>query len=529
MNGSLALVLHAHLPYVRHPEHDRFLEEDWLHEAVAECYLPLLRRMSAWEADGVDWHLTLGITPTLGAMLDDPLLRSRTWRYLRERITLAESECTRTIFEPARRQVAEFHREFYQGVHSLWEALGGDLVEGFRAMSQSGRLELLGGAATHAVLPLLLEQPASLRAQVELGCQAHERRFGVRPTGFWLPECAWSPALEPVLHEAGVRRVVLETQALTRARPTPPAAVFTPVVTPSGLVAFGRDPASARQVWSRHGGYPGDPRYREFHRDLAHEAEWESVRAFLPDAGVRAFTGIKYHRVTGKSADKELYVRREALKAVSEHAAHFLGTCRERCERIGARMGRPPLVVAPYDAELFGHWWFEGPDFLDVLMRTAAGQGVETVTLSGYLAATPIQPSALPAESSWGDGGHLGVWLDPSNASLQPRLRRAGADMERVARVVASEAVSPVVWRAAVQCARELLLAQSSDWPFLIRMRTAEDYARSRVEEHLRTFQALADGILGRGGIDGERLRAAESKNPLDSGVDPRLWIPPGD
>ena len=186
-------------------------------------------------------------------------------------------------------------------------------------------------------------------------------------------------------------------------------------------------------------------------------------------------------------------------------------------------------MVAPYDAELFGHWWFEGPDFLDVLMRTAAGQGVETVTLSGYLAATPIQPSALPAESSWGDGGHLGVWLDPSNASLQPRLRRAGADMERVARVVASEAVSPVVWRAAVQCARELLLAQSSDWPFLIRMRTAEDYARSRVEEHLRTFQALADGILGRGGIDGERLRAAESKNPLDSGVDPRLWIPPGD
>ena len=125
MNGSLALVLHAHLPYVRHPEHERFLEEDWLHEAVAECYLPLLRRMSAWEADGVDWHLTLGITPTLGAMLDDPLLRSRTGRYLGERITLAELECTRTVLEPARRRVAEFHREFYQGVHSLWEALGG--------------------------------------------------------------------------------------------------------------------------------------------------------------------------------------------------------------------------------------------------------------------------------------------------------------------------------------------------------------------------------------------------------------------
>lgn len=516
IRGQLAIVLHAHLPYVRHPEHERFLEEAWLHEAVAESYLPLLSRMLGWEADGVDWHLTLGVTPTLGAMLDDGLLRSRTRRYLEERRILAVSECDRHVLDPARRRVAEFHLVFYSQSLRLWEAVGGDLCAAWRRLAGTGRLELLGGTATHAVLPLFRGDPESLARQLDIGREEHRRRFGSDPEGIWLPECAWSPWLDGILHQAGIRHLVLETHAVTGAVPRPPAAVFTPVRTPSGIAVFGRDPATARQVWSRHGGYPGDPRYREFHRDLAHDAEWDYVRPFLPDTGVRTFSGLKFHRVTGSTSEKEIYVRAEAMEAVQGHARHFLESCRSRLERLGPLQGRPPLLTAPYDAELFGHWWFEGPDFLDAVMRGAAGEGIRTITLSGGRDAWPDAPSAMPAESTWGEGGHLGVWLDGSNAILQPQLRQAARRWAQAETVGVSTGVDAVFHRRAMaQATRELLLAQSSDWPFLIRMGTAREYAMSRFDGHLAAIHRLLDGALGEAAPDPRFLLERESAYPL--------------
>ena len=519
--GQLALVLHAHLPYVRHPEAERFLEEEWLFQAVAECYLPLLMRMRAWEADGVPWRLTLGITPTLGAMLDDPMLRSRTRRYLRERVALAVLEEERRILEPRVQEVARFHREFHQSSLALWDAIGGDLCGAWGALAATGRLELLGGTATHAVLPLLRGDPAGVNRQLRIGREEHRRRFGVPPQGIWLPECAWSPDLEPVLLRQGVRHLVLETHGVTGGQPRPPAAVFTPVRTPGGLVAFGRDPGTARQVWSRHGGYPGDPRYREFHRDLAHDAEWEFVRPFLPDTGVRTFSGLKLHRVTGPTEEKEYYVRAEAMTAVRDHAGHFLGRCRDRCVRLGSLGGRPPLLTAPYDAELFGHWWFEGPDFLDAVVRGAAASGLGLCTLSETAAGDTDLPVSLPAESTWGEGGHLGVWLDGSNAALQPRLRHASRELDRLLEEPGPAGLPGDLHRRLLaQATRELLLAQASDWPFLIRMGTARDYALRRVEEHLATFHLLAAAAAGRGPSDPGLLARREAAFPVFSAED---------
>jgi len=499
--GSLAIVLHAHLPWVRHPEHDRFLEEHWLFEAVAECYLPLLANLRAWTRDGVDWRITLGVTPTLAAMWDDPLLRSRIERYLSERCELARKECERTVLVPPLQAVARFHAGFYERVRDEWRACGGDLAGAFAGWSRTGRLELLAGPATHPVLPLLASEPGSLRAQLLLGLGEHERRFGRGDRGLWLPECAWSPALEAPLAEAGVRHCILETHGFLRGTPPPPAAVFLPCRTPAGLAVFGRDPWSARQVWSRQGGYPGDPRYREFHRDLADEAEWESVSGFLPGAGVRYPTGLKYHRVTGGTAGKEWYDRSVAMEAVREHAEHFLAGRACQLEAAATGLREPPLLVAPYDAELFGHWWFEGPEFLDAVMRGAARHGIVPETLARLSTRYSGAAVSLPAESSWGDGGYLGVWLHPSNADLQPRLRSAGARMVRVARTAAA-ANGPAreglqAW--ARKAGRELLLAQSSDWPFLIRMGTAAEYARRRIEGHLHAFDGLASAVLGAG------------------------------
>ena len=506
VTGHLAIVLHAHLPWVRHPEHDRFLEEYWLFEAVAECYLPLLRVLRGWIRDEVDWKLTLGITPTLVAMWADPLLKARTQRYLVERRELARLEIERTVLVPGLNAVARFHAEFYEEVWSEWTACDGDLIAAWAGMARTGRLELLGGPATHPILPLLTSEPGSLRAQLNLGLREHQRHFGARPSGLWLPECAWAPALEKPLILEGVRHCVLETHGLLRGTPPVPTAVFLPVHSPGGLTVFGRDPTSARQVWSRQGGYPGDPRYREFHRDLADEAEWESVSRFLPGSGVRVASGFKYHRVTGGSGDKALYDRHQALQAVEEHAVHFL-TQRQRQLRSAAEgLTRTPVVVAPYDAELLGHWWFEGPQFLDRVMRLASQFGVRPETLSGVAEAHPRAWMSQPAESSWGAGGHLGVWLHPSNADLQPRLRSAAAKMVSVARAARTDngidpsssgrtdRVNRTPW--ARKAGRELLLAQASDWPFLIRMGTAESYARRRVEAHLQAFDDLARLVL---------------------------------
>ncbi len=499
MIGSLALVLHAHLPWVRHPEHDRFLEEYWLFEAVAECYLPLLGLMRGWERDGVDWRISLGITPTLAAMWADPILRSRTARYLTERCELARLECERTVLVPRIQAAARFHERFYARAWEEWNACSGDLIGAFAGWARNGRLELLGGPATHPILPLLAGEPGSLRAQLRLGLREHERHFGRRPPGLWLPECAWSPVLESHLHREGLRHCVLETHGLLRASPPPPAAVFLPVRGPIGLTFFGRDPSSARQVWSRQAGYPGDPRYREFHRDLVDDAEWGSVARFLPGAGVRYPSGLKYHRVTGGGGEKSIYDRDLALQAAAEHATHFLAQRRCQFEQARAGLTRPPVLVAPYDAELFGHWWFEGPEFLDRVMRGASGMGMGTATLSGLASENPLAWESQPAESSWGAGGHLGVWLHPDNADLQPRLRSAGAAMMAMTRLALDPGrpgAARLLGRVR-KAGRELLLAQASDWPFLIRMGTASQYARARVEGHLEAFERTARAMLG--------------------------------
>ena len=524
--GSLALVLHAHLPWVRHPDQDRFLEEYWLFEAVAECYLPLLKLIRDWARDGVNWSFSLGITPTLAAMWADPLLRFRIQRYLAERRDLARMECERTILIPELQAVAQFHRAFYDQVWEEWVACGGDLVGAFATWAQTGRLELLAGPATHPILPLLTIEPGSLRAQLRLGLREHERRFGHCPQGLWLPECAWSPALEPHLLAVGVRHSIVETHGLLKGSPPAPSAIFLPVRSPGGITVFGRDPLSARQVWSRQGGYPGDPRYREFHRDLSDEAEWESVSRFLPGAGVRYPSGLKYHRVTGGGADKLFYDRSEAMQAVKEHVTHFLSQRQHQLRQARAGLTRTPVIVSPYDAELFGHWWFEGPEFLDGVMRQASRFGIGPQTLSGASGDSTEAWVSQPAESSWGAGGHLGVWLHPSNADLQPRLRSAGAKMVSVARtaIIAAESGDPAGSRLgewARQAGRELLLAQASDWPFLIRMGTAEGYARRRVEGHLQAFEDLAKAVLG---VEGTTpLEGQETTRPGDGFPEPDL------
>jgi len=523
MPGYFALLLHAHLPFVRHPEHARFLEESWLFEAITETYLPLLEMLSEWRRDALPARLTLSLSPTLGAMWRDPLLRDRYEHYLAGRLELAEKETSRAHWDRALRRLAEHYRRRFLHLREAWLAWGRDLVGAFGQFQESGQLELITCAATHALLPLLAEHPPSLRAQMLVARDEYRAWHGRDPAGFWLPECAYAPALEPALRAANLHWFVVDTHGLLRGNPCPRYGPYAPVITPAGLAAFARDPESAKQVWSRHEGYPGDPLYRDFYRDVGFDLDFDYVRPYLPTPDHRGFTGIKYHRITGPGADKATYDRERALARAAEHARHFLAARCAQAARLAGAMDRPPLLVAPYDAELFGHWWHEGLAFLDAFVRQAAGEGVPLtfLTPSDYLRRHPVNQLAAPSPSSWGEAGYWQTWLNERNAWILPHLRAAQERMSQLAkRCPQPDALAA---RALRQAGRELLLAQASDWPFMLHTNSDPDYARRRVNDHLGRFTALHDQLLA-GQVNEPALCQLEQQDNLFPELDYRYW-----
>ena len=542
MPGHLALILHAHLPFVRHPEHEHFLEEDWFFEAITESYIPLLRMMQRLVDDSVPFKLTMSFTPTLCAMLEDQLLRERYVRHLDALIDLTAREQKRNRKHPQLRDLADFYFELFSENRRLfvdeWKC---DLLSVFRELRETGALEIIASAATHGVLPILQQQASqAARAQVLIGRDVYVDLFGAEPFGFWLPECAYAPGLEAIFQEANIRWFVLDAHGLLFGKPCPRRSIYAPCYTPAGPAAFARDPDTSRQVWSAHEGYPGDPAYREFYRDIGFDLPMEHLGPIAP--GSRKFSGVKYHRITGSSDEKQLYDRAGAENAAAKHASHFL---EQRCQQAREirELGFNPIVVAPFDAELFGHWWFEGPRFLEEFIRQAANQREFSLTTpSDYLAAHPTQQIIKPAASTWGENGHLGVWLDPSNAWIYPHLHAAAQKMIALAQHASSVVGQPRKHsalpcqgsageapalqfsdRVLKQLARELLLAQTSDWAFLIKTGTAREYATKRTTDHLARFNRLHDQFVT-GDVDEEFLRDCEWRDNLFPNVNWRYY-----
>ena len=524
--GYLALVLHAHLPYVRHPEHERFLEEDWLYEAVTETYVPLLEVMDGWERDGVPWRLTMSLTPPLCGMLTDPLLRDRATAHLARLSELVDKEVLRTRFDGHLGYLARHYRERIDAVLATWRGYDGDLVGAFRKHQDRGHLEIITCAATHAYLPLMAHEPRAVRAQIEVAVADYARHFGRPPRGIWLPECGYVPGLDVLLRDAGLRFFVMDAHGVLLADPRPRYGTYAPVYCPrSGVAAFGRDLESSVQVWSKDRGYPGDPVYREFYRDIGYDLPFDYVAPYVQPTGVRKNTGIKYYRVTGRCdlGDKQLYDPHWARQRAVEHAGNFLFNRGRQIEWLAEKMGRPPLVLSPYDAELFGHWWYEGPWWLDELVRQARNEGHPFVltTLAGYLEENPTQQLCQPAQSSWGDNGYHEYWLNDSNSWIYPHLDRAAERMTRMAG--AHHGANGLLARALNQAARELLLAQSSDWAFIMKSGTMVDYATGRTRSHLRRFLALASQIHA-GEIDEAWLERLESADNIFPEIDFRAY-----
>ncbi|KGQ22051.2 1,4-alpha-glucan branching protein [Thermus filiformis] len=491
---KFALVLHAHLPYVRGHGMWPFGEET-LYEVMAETYLPLLRALRSLAEDGVQAPFTLGITPILAEQLADAKVRAGFRAYAQDRLERAKGDLKRyrgtELEKSARHQVA-----FWETTLAQYEALGGDLLRAFRQREEEGQLELITSNATHGYSPLLGYDEA-LWAQVKTGLQTHRRHFRKDPTGFWLPEMAyrprgpWTPPVEggraglragvdEVLMRAGLRYTFLDAHLLDRGLPVlspygplpkeAPLGHYRVYELPSGLRVLFRDPRTALQVWSADYGYPGDGAYREFHRK-------------------DPVSGLHHHRVTERKLDlsqKAPYDPEAAFARVEVHADHFLALVEEI-----ARAHPEGVLAACYDAELFGHWWYEGVAWLEAVLRRLARSSVRPVR-----AREAVQGEALRVElpeGSWGRKGGHEVWLNEKTLDYWRTVYRAEAAMLEAVRRCKDEPL-PGNERRLRQMMRELLLLEASDWPFLMDTGQAEAYARERYEGHAERFFRLLEG-----------------------------------
>ena len=504
--GYLSIVLHAHLPFVRHPEHEDFLEEDWLFEAITETYIPLIKVFDGLIRDNVDFRITVSLSPTLMSMLMDEHLQHKYLKHIDKLVELSRKEIERTRWEPQFNKLAHmYHYSFLEARRVFADENHCNLINAFRRFQDAGRVEVITCCATHGYLPLMeVERQASVRAQVRTGVQLYEKAFGKKPLGIWLPECGYNPGDDEIFKKEGIKYFFVDSHGILFGTPRPRFGVFSPYLCKSGVAALGRDIESSKAVWSAVEGYPGDYNFREFYRDIGFDLDYDYIRPYINADGVRINTGIKYYKITGTANHKEPYVPENARARVAEQAGNFMFNREKQVEHLAGQMGdRLPLIVAPYDAELFGHWWYEGPQWLDFLIRKIKydQKAIELITPGDYLKKYKKYQVLTPSFSSWGWKGYSEMWLEGSNDWMYRHLHKM---VERMVESASSRpGASGLTRRALNQMARELLLAQSSDWAFIMKTGSHAQYANTRFTEHSAHFSELYEEVRN-GALDEE-------------------------
>ncbi len=521
---DLALVLNAHLPFVRHPEYPVFLEERWLFEALSETYLPLLRVFHQLEEDGIPFRLTMSFSPTLASMLTDPLLQERYRQYLDLQLELAERELVRTEGGPSNKTARLYRQLHLHNQGDFNEVYQGNILRGFSYFQKKGHLEIITSAATHAFLPLYQNHPEAIEAQLQIASETHTRLFGRPSKGLWLPECAYFPGLERDLKQHKFEYFFAPAHAVLNAKDFPKSGIFAPLSLPGGVLAFPRDMESTNALWSPDRGYPADPVYRDFYRDIGFDLDLNYLRPYMPGTDDRLATGFKYHAVTGPTDQKVLYDPDKAKARVSEHVRNFLYNRGLHAGRIAdAGFEGVPLLVCPFDAELFGHWWFEGVMWLDAFFRQVASPatGVNLVLPSDFLVDEAQFQRTEMAFSSWSAGGYAEAWLDGSNDWIYRHTFKA---VDRMVELVGRfPDVQGRKQRALNQAAREVLLSQASDWPLIIKSGTTVGYAERRVKEHIANFTRIYES-LSSNTMDTEWLTTLEKRNNLFPDLDYKVF-----
>jgi len=510
----VALVLHAHLPHVVGGG-PWCPTERWLHEAIWECYLPLVAMLDGLAADDVGGSLTVSVSPPLASMLADPTLGERFARYLGA-LTELNDEQRRSGRRRHFSAAWELYRQRLGWTRTAWRERDGDLLGGLARHRRRGRIELWTTTASHAYLPGLRAVPGAAAAQLRIGQASFAALTAIDAQSLWLPECGFDDTVDEALATVGCPYTILDEHALRFADPRPAAGAA--LQTRAGVVVLPRNRAMTHLVWDARHGYPGHPCYREFHHDLGLELGASELGPFGPGTP----TGLKAYRITARDGrDKAPYDPRAAQTQVQRDATDFV-TRLEAVARSGA-----PFVVAAFDAELFGHWWFEGPEFLAQVLGGLHRSPTLTAATVGATVAAAATTRAQPTGSSWGRGGFGGVWVGPRTAWLWRHVHHAHATVQGALR--GDESLSAERAAARDEAIRELLLLEASDWAFLIDGDgDGAALARRRVARHHGRAMALAAIAAGRRQPDPtERQQLTAPANPssfLHELSGPALW-----
>lgn len=518
MKGSVNLVLQSHLPFVRHPEYASFLEENWFFEAMDESYLPLLRVFDSLARDGVPFRLTLSLSPTLLSMMGDELLQNRYVEHLKKMIALAEKELARTAGDEAFHPLAQMYYDLYTRNYSDFvNRCNCDVISRFAKYEKSGHLELATTCATYAYLPLYESQPAVVKAQIEVAVKTFQDCFGRSPRGFWLPDLGYFPGLETYLKAAGLSYFFISAHGLLLGPDKAACGVFSPYKTPNGVHFFARDVDSGMSV----PGYASDPDYREFYRDVGFDLPFDYVRDYMPDKKNRVFTGIKYYAITGFE-EKKVYNIEAAAARVKVHAADFIRDRSLRFKQLSGQMDKDPVIVVPFDTELFGHGWFEGIQWIEEVFRQSQHSADFTWgTPSAYIAAHPETDTVSPVFSGWGNKGFSEVWFHEKNDWVfRPVFQAVEMMKDFVTRFPDESGLKQKVLNQAM---REILLMQASDWPFILYNATDVTYAENRLKGHIENFKHICRNLCSNE-IDTEWVITLSQKNNLFPDIDYRTF-----
>jgi 1,4-alpha-glucan branching enzyme len=507
LSASVSFVLHAHLPWVRAEGPSISLEEGWLYEAMWQSYLPLFEVLSRLADPRPASPLcTLSLSPPLLSMLGDAHHQQRFRRYADELSTTFVRAAERA---PEHAAAIADHKARLDTAVATFERLRGDLVAGFVDLDSRHVVELATTAASHAFLPGVLSDAAA-RAQIRMGLRYFHALTKRHARVFWLPECGYDERLENVVVESGALATVLASHGIDFARPRPPFSTHTPILGAQPFAFFGRAAELVDRIWSREHGYPAHPSYREFHHPLEAGAS-PSSRALKP------------FRITGEGQAKETYAPEAAALTSKQHAADFLA---HTARWFQSRDVPHPIAVLAFDAELFGHWWWEGPAFLEAVLAGAKAHDLSVCSLSSYLERDPPLPVARPATSTWGRGGYADAWAHPSSSHASRLAHRGERRVLAIDALVRDTPRSETQRRARLWAIRELFLLQASDYAFMLRSGEFAAFAQKKLLEHasrLDELCAIAERAKEAEG-DKARVHALVTDRPFFSELDEDAW-----
>ncbi len=509
--GQFSFVLHTHMPYVRRngawP-----VGEDWLYQAMSETYLPLLGMLAELDHEDLGPCLALTLTPVLCEQLADRYIQDRFVSYLKTMAERARGDARdfRYFSDTPRGDLAKDYEEDFKRKLLAYTSIGGDILGAIASFEEAGLVETLGSCATHAFLPGLGDEKR-VREQVRLGVESHVVHIGKRPKGFWVPECAYRTGLEEILAEEGVEYFIVDSTALGGLAPGRPYTVGS-----SPVVALARSDRAHGNVWDEDAGYPTDGSY-------------------LDSTKYYHGSGLHYWRVTGREVDieaKEVYVPADASRRALDHAEHFIGDVAAELDEAASAPGGgfdadPPLVVACYDTEFFGHGWKEGFYWLEIALRSLSGfSSLQLTVPSEFLARFAERAPVELAETSWGTGRDHSTWLNEGTRWMWEAVGASASRLSGLARRFEPAGTGPLEARALVQAAREVLLLESSDWPYMVAKDRAADYASERFRRHLERFESLC-GALEDPEVKGaaDDLDEVEEADNIFAGLDLRTVL----